>query len=128
MFEIGGKRRAPAAAASRVRRWVEEALGIDETTIVMVTELACHEPGCPPLETVVAVLGGPAVRSWKIPGGIADLNRAELDVVLARPSDPVRHDHALRMGCCPPPVPPGLDRSGPASAQPSSPGPSGDSP
>ena len=125
MFEIGGQRRADAAAGSRVRRWVEEALGIDETTIVMVTELACHEPGCPPLETVVAVLGGPAVRSWKIPGGIADLTRAELEVVLARPSDPVRHDHAPRIGCCPPPGP---DRSASASAPASVPGPSGDSP
>ncbi|MFF4762954.1 hypothetical protein [Streptomyces sp. NPDC001292] len=31
-------------------------LGLDDDTAVMVRELACTEPGCPPLETVVAVL------------------------------------------------------------------------
>ena len=40
---------------------------MDESTTVMVTELACSEPGCPPLETVIAVLRGKNDRvTWKL--------------------------------------------------------------
>ena len=43
-----------AAAVARVRGWTKArfALGDDET--VMVSELACRVPGCPPIETHVA--------------------------------------------------------------------------
>jgi len=39
-----------------VKQWVVAALALPESATVMVTELACTEPGCPPLETVIAVL------------------------------------------------------------------------
>jgi hypothetical protein len=48
MLDLGGKRRADAAAVGRVRLWAEAGLGVDDTAVVMVTELACHEPGCCP--------------------------------------------------------------------------------
>ncbi|WEO98965.1 hypothetical protein A6P39_035730 [Streptomyces sp. FXJ1.172] len=31
-------------------------LGLDDDTAVLIRQLACTEPGCPPLETVVVVL------------------------------------------------------------------------
>jgi hypothetical protein len=46
-----------ASKAREVRGWVYELLGVPEDATVMVTELACSEPGCPPVETVVAILG-----------------------------------------------------------------------
>jgi hypothetical protein len=48
----------------RVKGWVTSALELPASTSVMVTELACSEPGCPPLETVIAVLAqeGPKGR------------------------------------------------------------------
>lgn len=45
-----------AAAAQRVKAWVREACSLDDATTVMVSELRCQEPGCPPLETFVAIL------------------------------------------------------------------------
>jgi hypothetical protein len=41
---------------SEIKRWVTEVLRLDHDTSVMVTELRCTEPGCPPFETVVALL------------------------------------------------------------------------
>lgn len=38
------------------KTWVAEAFQTTEDTTVMVTELRCTEPGCPPLETVIALL------------------------------------------------------------------------
>ncbi|MFE3166305.1 hypothetical protein [Streptomyces sp. NPDC059224] len=31
-------------------------LGLDDDTAVLIRQLACTEPGCPPLETVAVVL------------------------------------------------------------------------
>lgn len=42
------------AAVGRVQAWTRERFDLPEHAAVMVTELACQRPGCPPLETVVA--------------------------------------------------------------------------
>jgi hypothetical protein len=42
------------AAIERVQAWTRERFGLPEQATVMVTELACRRPGCPPLETVIA--------------------------------------------------------------------------
>jgi nitrate reductase delta subunit len=52
-----GFRRKPAghaAAAEQVRRWTRERFALPEDAVVMVAEVVCAVPGCPPLETVVA--------------------------------------------------------------------------
>jgi len=74
-------RSAPAAMAA-LKRWVREALALGDDDTVMVTELTCREPGCPPLETVVAVLRGPG-RTWQFKvhtpvAALTDADRARL--------------------------------------------------
>lgn len=40
-------------ALSRVREWTRERFGLPDAASIVVAELACALPGCPPLETVV---------------------------------------------------------------------------
>lgn len=49
---------------ARVRTWARELWRLGDQDTVVVTELACSEPGCPPLETVVliAAAGRPTVQ------------------------------------------------------------------
>jgi hypothetical protein len=51
-----GFRKGPAHAAARdrVRAWTRERFKLGEALPVVVAEVACGLPGCPPLETVVA--------------------------------------------------------------------------
>ena len=53
---IGFRRKPPgnAAAADRLRAWTRERFALPEDAAIMVAEVACAVPGCPPLETVVA--------------------------------------------------------------------------
>lgn len=68
-----GAGRPDAASVERVQRWAREVLGGDGAA-VLVTELRCREPGCPPVETVIAVLPAKGERvQWKIPRGIASV-------------------------------------------------------
>jgi hypothetical protein len=51
-----GLRKSPAhiAALDRVRVWTRERFKLADALPVVVAEVACGLPGCPPLETVVA--------------------------------------------------------------------------
>jgi hypothetical protein len=41
-------------ALDRIRDWTRERFGLNGDDTLLVTEVACQLPGCPPLETVVA--------------------------------------------------------------------------
>jgi nitrate reductase delta subunit len=53
---LGGAKRCPqhAEALEQVREWVRTRFKLSPETPIMVAELACNLPGCPPLETAVA--------------------------------------------------------------------------
>jgi hypothetical protein len=55
------RRRAPGRADA-VKSLVAARLGLGEADLVTVAELACHDPGCPPLETVVTVHSADGAR------------------------------------------------------------------
>jgi hypothetical protein len=81
-FEEDLFRPAPTSnrdAISRVKAWTAACLQLDEHDTVRVTELRCHEPGCPPLETGIAVmrLDQPTVQA-KIHRPAASLNAEDV--------------------------------------------------
>ena len=41
-------------AVEHLQRWTRERFGLADDAAVLVTELACALPGCPPIETVIA--------------------------------------------------------------------------
>ena len=54
--------RIDGVALERVRGWVRERFGLAADIAIMVNELACTLPGCPPRETVVAFWTAPERR------------------------------------------------------------------
>lgn len=66
------------AAVARVKGWVEELRGLAEGESVMAVELRCSEPGCPPVETSVSVLGGPEPRQGKVHCTVAEVTREDV--------------------------------------------------
>jgi len=53
---------AHAAAIERVRAWTRQRFRLAEETAVLVAQVSCSLPGCPPLETVVAFWTGDVAR------------------------------------------------------------------
>jgi nitrate reductase delta subunit len=53
---LGPAKKGPGheEAVNRVREWVRERFKLAPETAIMVSEVTCNLPGCPPLETVVA--------------------------------------------------------------------------
>lgn len=56
MLRTDDERPAGGTRPVDVKRWARAALGLPDEAVVLVTELRCAEPGCPPFETVIAVL------------------------------------------------------------------------
>jgi hypothetical protein len=73
----GTSPRPDAGATAQVKAWVAAALPPDDTRTILVTELACAEPGCPPVETVIALLGDEE-RRWKLHKPIAALTESDV--------------------------------------------------
>ena len=50
------------AKIDQIKTWMYEYLNIDLTIPISVSQLRCSEPGCPPIETVIAVMTTPACK------------------------------------------------------------------
>jgi len=53
LFSIGSPRAADHTR--QIKQWVKAAWALPQSATVMVAEVECAEPGCPPRETVIAV-------------------------------------------------------------------------
>ena len=59
-----------------IKDWTRAVLNLPLDTTVLVSELACKEEGCPPRETIIAVLTGPQQRIVrKVHAAVADVTR-----------------------------------------------------
>ncbi|MFF0435664.1 hypothetical protein ACFYU9_26065 [Streptomyces sp. NPDC004327] len=80
----------PGPRLRELKETVRALLGLDDDTAVMVRQLGCTEPDCPPLETVVAVLPmeGEA-RRWTLHRPADRITEAGLRAALLAPE---QHD------------------------------------
>ena len=53
-MQIGQPSPAIVEAIASVQSWTRHRFKLDQSAAVLVSEVACRMPGCPPLETVVA--------------------------------------------------------------------------
>lgn len=61
----------------RVKELVRTAWNVNDDIVIMVSELRCHEDGCPDLETVIALMAEDAdPKTIKINKPIAELDLA----------------------------------------------------
>lgn len=73
------------AKVRAIKDWARESLQLSEEVTVMVTELRCTEPGCPPLETIVAVLPPTGERThFKMHKCIDEVSYEDVEVGAAR--------------------------------------------
>ena len=62
MLQSLRKRPEHRQAVDRVTAWIRERFRLPDDAAILVAEVSCTLPGCPPLETVVVFWTGPATR------------------------------------------------------------------
>jgi len=55
-----------AAALERVREWTRKRFNLTADAAILVSEIVCNLPGCPPLETAVVFWEGEARHHFKL--------------------------------------------------------------
>ena len=76
---LGTKPKIDPAQASRIKDWVQRTFALSADVAVLVTELQCTEEGCPPLETVIAILDTPGKpRPFKLHKPMAEVTAADI--------------------------------------------------
>jgi len=75
------KRKPPAdpVVTERLKAWVAALMDLSDNDTIMLAELACHDPGCPDLETVITVIRTDRRRFvLRFPGPIAGVTKADV--------------------------------------------------
>ena len=73
-------------AVRRIKTLVAERFGLPESTTLAVAELRCHEPDCPPVETVITAREADGtMRDWRVAKPLSDVERADIDMLGRRP-------------------------------------------
>ena len=70
---------------------VRTVLDLHDDVAVTVQQLTCREPGCPPVETVIAILANPA-RRWTLHRPLADVTDELVAHLLRDEPDGDAHD------------------------------------
>lgn len=86
---FGNVRRSPEHldATARVEGWVRARFSLGDAAAVMVTEVECRMPGCPPIETIAAFWGDDGIRyRFKVFKPVADVVEGDLPISWLLPS------------------------------------------
>ncbi len=76
------------AEAERVKTLAREVFALSPEDGVTASEIACADPGCPDMETVLLIMrAGQPTRAVKVPKRMADVDRADLAAALAASPD-----------------------------------------
>jgi nitrate reductase delta subunit len=77
MLAFSKKSLEHTAALDRVREWVRARFALGEAAI-LVAEVACAVPGCPPIETVIAFWSQERRHHFKVFKPVADVAEGDL--------------------------------------------------
>ncbi len=62
----------------QVKNWAYQILDINPEIPISINQLQCHEPDCPPMETVIAVMTSPP-QQYKIHKSIAEITEIDIN-------------------------------------------------
>ena len=98
---LGFKRKCPAhlQALDRVRDWTRDRFELPDEATILVAEIACTVPGCPPIDTVVAFwTDGDKRHEFKIFKPVEDVVQDDLPYAWLK--DSLLVVHGANCECC----------------------------
>ena len=73
-------------AVRRIKMLMVDRFDLDESTTLAVAELRCHEPDCPPVETVITAREADgSMRNWRVAKPLRDVERADIEMLGRQP-------------------------------------------
>jgi hypothetical protein len=97
VFALSRRDARRQAALDRVREWVRSRFRIGDAAI-LVAEVECAVPGCPPIETVIAFWSEGRRHHFKVFKPVAEVVEDDLPPAWLKPALAVAEDYEC--GCC----------------------------
>jgi hypothetical protein len=97
MLAFSKKSPEHTAALDRAREWVRARFSLDDGAI-LVAEVACAVPGCPPIETVIAFWASGRRHHFKVFKPVAEVGEDDLPPYWLKPTLAVSDD--FQCECC----------------------------
>jgi hypothetical protein len=95
LFDFSFKDSKRTESRQKIKEWVAACLSNSSQIQVVVTELECAEPGCPPKETVIALIyPNTAPKQFKVFKAIVDVTEADVSAALAAEKDSAEEVHS----------------------------------
>ncbi|MCY4005670.1 MAG: hypothetical protein OXE84_02415 [Rhodobacteraceae bacterium] len=86
MSGLFDRNRPDPTAVRRIKMLIAERFALTESSTLAVAELRCHEPDCPPVETVITALETDgSMRDWRIAKPLSDVDRADIEMLSEQP-------------------------------------------
>jgi nitrate reductase delta subunit len=98
MLRLSKKRPGISAASDRVRDWTQMRFKLTEDETVMVSEVACGVPGCPPVETHIIFWTAAGRHHFKVFKPLIEV--VEDDLPPAFMKDALVWAEGLECSCC----------------------------
>jgi hypothetical protein len=94
LIRPAGSPDAVRAGVPALKAAVRDVLGLGDEHAIVIQELTCAEPGCPPVETVIGVLAaGRPARRWTLHQPLSGLTAEAVRSALTEGDTGDRQDH-----------------------------------
>ena len=81
--------------SSRIRAMVRTEFALADHAVVVVNELECSEPGCPPIHTAIFVFWPQSVEHYKLQRPMAEVDASDIQALAltrCQPKSKEEHD------------------------------------
>ena len=96
---LGFTKKVPdASALAQVRDWTRERFRLADDETIMVSEMACGAPGCPPIETHVVFWTAAGRHHFKVFKPLADTGEDDLPPAFMK--NALVWEEGLECSCC----------------------------
>jgi hypothetical protein len=84
-FDLFGDGKKDRSLQGQIKEWVRAHFALAADATVLVTELFCDQPGCAPVETLVAILEPAGRRQFKMPRPMKEVIREDIRHMIPNP-------------------------------------------
>lgn len=84
-FDLFGDGKKDRSIQGQIKEWVRGYFKLADDVTVLVTEIMCDQPGCAPVETIVAILESGARRQFKSPRPMKEVAKEDIRHLIPNP-------------------------------------------
>lgn len=77
-FDLFGEGKKDTSWQGQIKEWVRAHFKLAPEITILVTELRCDQPGCAPVETIIAVLDPAGRKQWKSPRPMKEVRKEDI--------------------------------------------------